>query len=700
MAKLSSLVVDLQVESAALRKGLDQANAQLKVFGDKVSNVAKGMAVAFTAKYAKDALVALGDFTMHGLEMADAMGKLAQSTGIGVEALSGLSYAAKLSDIGAEELRGALGHLNKDLAAAAGGGREQAAVFRALGIATKDAGGQIRPTGDVVADVAEKFSRMEDGAGKAALAQQLFGKSGARLIPMLNAGRDGLAEMTKEAEDLGVVVSEQTARAAEEFNDNLTKLQTVADGLSLQLAATLAPALATVTDNLVTFIRESGVVKTLGSAMETGFRGVLLLVSTIAGAFELMVIRIETLIGAALAFKAGGMDMAALAMRVGAARSVDADQRMVDRTRDIINTDPMQGPEFRRGQTGGGEAPVVAKRAGKFVTALADAFDNIDAQLKYEAEERERANAGLAESTQVFDQWMTNFAMAFADAVPLMEQERQAKAAMQAGFADDARDQIIGGLGDAGSIIVGLATGDFVGALTQLLMMSEQWATLVDTLNMILEPVANVLGTMLQPLLAPLQVAASFVQAIAPALEVFVRMGMLMAQPLFILAQVALPLLQSGLTVVANVMTAIAEAIANVWNGIVEIIIGILRSVADVLGPLGGAVDLLADGVNGMRITTFHETEEIEDNTKAREKESARINDVTESISNVPQWFKTTAARYSADMGIGGGPTVIVTIDGQQVAAKVQKTMASNLGISTGTYIAPQKISVFGRIGY
>ncbi len=54
------------------------------------------------------------------------------------------------------------------------------------------------------ADVAEALSRMPEGAEKTALAIAVFGRSGANLMPFLNSGRDGLAEMGAEAERLGL----------------------------------------------------------------------------------------------------------------------------------------------------------------------------------------------------------------------------------------------------------------------------------------------------------------------------------------------------------------------------------------------------------------------------------------------------------------------------------------------------------------
>ena len=63
---------------------------------------------------------------------------------------------------------------------------KNAKAFKALGISVKDNEGNLRSSEEVFLDVADKFSKMEDGAGKTTLAIKLFGKSGADLIPLLN----------------------------------------------------------------------------------------------------------------------------------------------------------------------------------------------------------------------------------------------------------------------------------------------------------------------------------------------------------------------------------------------------------------------------------------------------------------------------------------------------------------------------------
>src|SRR3546814_14700800 len=115
-------------------------------------------------------------------------------------------------------------------------GAEGSKALQALGVAATDAHGQIRPTEQVLLDLAEKFADMPDGADKAALAIKLFGREGLNLIPFLTQGREGITALMEEAPRLGLVMPEDVARASEVFNDTLTRLSAIFEGVQRRRA--------------------------------------------------------------------------------------------------------------------------------------------------------------------------------------------------------------------------------------------------------------------------------------------------------------------------------------------------------------------------------------------------------------------------------------------------------------------------------
>ena len=209
------------------------------------------------------ASVAAVGYGMHQLvvpvaEVGEELNKLSQKTAVSVEALSALLYASELSDVSAESLTKALKFLSTAMFDAKVKGGEGSAALKAFGVSALDAQGQIRPTEQVLLDLAEKFTAMPDSAEKAALAVKLFGKNGLDMIPMLNQGRDGLTEMMEEAKRLGLVMSADAARAAEEFNDNMKRLHAVNEGVQRQIGSALLPILADLTEQMFLAKTEAG----------------------------------------------------------------------------------------------------------------------------------------------------------------------------------------------------------------------------------------------------------------------------------------------------------------------------------------------------------------------------------------------------------------------------------------------------------
>ena len=87
-------------------------------------------------------------------------------------------------------------------------------AFKKLNIDLKDSSGQLQATDKVLAQIADRFKSMPDGPQKTALAMQLFGRQGKDMIPFLNQGSAGLAELNKKAHELGVTFNDTSTLKA------------------------------------------------------------------------------------------------------------------------------------------------------------------------------------------------------------------------------------------------------------------------------------------------------------------------------------------------------------------------------------------------------------------------------------------------------------------------------------------------------
>ena len=154
----------------------------------------------------------------------------------------------KGADASIEALRrqaAAAGGLSEDMEELGLNGKGASKAFADLGIALRNSDGSIRATDQVMLDVADRFAKMPDGVEKTTLAMQIFGKSGAALIPMLNGGRESV-------EKLQATMSGDLAKAADEFNDKTVALNATMGLLASRLAEALLPVLMSVSDVVVT----------------------------------------------------------------------------------------------------------------------------------------------------------------------------------------------------------------------------------------------------------------------------------------------------------------------------------------------------------------------------------------------------------------------------------------------------------------
>lgn len=288
MAKLDSLIVDLQLNTAELKKGLDEANNKLSAFGKKVDELAQVITFEKVGGMALDVAKKLGQFVLAGSESIDKMGKLATVSGMTAEEFSRLAYAAEMNGLTVDEFGKAMLTLGKNLTAAASGGKEQIVLFDVLGVKATDSSGKIRATSAVINDLANKFGTLRDGAAKSQLLIDVFGKGGERLGDVFKDGAEGLAQFAAEADKFGITVSSKAAQSAADFNDALTKLQLIANGLAGRVAGELAPALENLTTNLTQAKGGTDALDSAATVLATTFKVLVSAAAVVGAAFEIV----------------------------------------------------------------------------------------------------------------------------------------------------------------------------------------------------------------------------------------------------------------------------------------------------------------------------------------------------------------------------------------------------------------------------
>lgn len=236
-SKTSDLVFNLighdktgpATKSAA--SNLDHVSKSATNMGKVFAGVAAGAGLAVLGKqamdFAKDSVAA---FTTVGKEA----GSLQRVMGGTIEEASSMRGMFKLAGVDAEQAGKSMGLFSKSIV-------NNGDAFAAMGVAVRDAGGQLRPTNDILKDTAEQFKSMPNGAEKTALAMELFGKSGAAMLPFLNRGAEGLTELEKKTAEYGLTLTKVDQEAIGGAIKAQRELDMAMEGAKVTLGSGLAP---------------------------------------------------------------------------------------------------------------------------------------------------------------------------------------------------------------------------------------------------------------------------------------------------------------------------------------------------------------------------------------------------------------------------------------------------------------------------
>ena len=196
-----------------------------------IKAVAGVAAVAGVVDFAKQSVDAFKEVTSESVALQRVMG------GTITQASEWRAVADRFG-VSTSQMSVAMKTLSKDMVSGKG-------PLVELGIASKDSTGHMRPMGDVMLDIADKFQKMPNGAEKSRLAVQLFGKTGTSLLPILNQGSGGIQKFMEDAQRMGVVVGDNAPAQLKKMKMAQADLHESVEGLKVSFGSDIMPALAT-----------------------------------------------------------------------------------------------------------------------------------------------------------------------------------------------------------------------------------------------------------------------------------------------------------------------------------------------------------------------------------------------------------------------------------------------------------------------
>lgn len=237
--------VELAARTQGLEAGLDRAKDRMRKFASAVAGIGAGIAGVGTAITAP-LLVAVLAFTSY----SDQIEKAAGRAGIAIQSFAELGYAAEQSGASIEELDNAIGRMQANIVDAAEGTGDAVSAFRRLGLSAAELK-SLSPEDQFLA-IAEAVGRIEDPTERSAIAMDVFGKAGRKLIPLLNSGPAGLRALRNEAANMRLG---EAAIAGVRLGDAIGKARRSFTGLQTQIGAALEPLLTQIAEGIAAIIR-------------------------------------------------------------------------------------------------------------------------------------------------------------------------------------------------------------------------------------------------------------------------------------------------------------------------------------------------------------------------------------------------------------------------------------------------------------
>lgn len=278
-------------ELAEKTKALEANSGKL---GDTVTNMADkiGIVLPEGAKKATDALnlvdastvalvgtsvklvKGLMDCSVAAAKNADSLITLSSQTGLSVERLQELQYASELVDVSIDQIADALKSMIGTMKDASSGTGDAAEAYKRLGVRVTDAQGNLRDSNEVFEEIIRRLSEVKNPTERAALAMKIFGEEAGRLNPLIEDGGKKLKQLSKEAHDMGYVMSDETVSSLGALDDAMQRFDNTSEAVKNQMALALLPVLTSVL-NIITAI-PPGVLSTVTVAVT--------LITTIAAA--------------------------------------------------------------------------------------------------------------------------------------------------------------------------------------------------------------------------------------------------------------------------------------------------------------------------------------------------------------------------------------------------------------------------------
>ena len=234
--------------------GKDKTKAMFSSVGRSLKGLTKSIFSMKTALIGVAGVAGFGLMIRSSLKTIDANKKLADRLGLTTQQLAGFELASVLAGESVETVQSAFQKLAKNIFEAGQGLSTPLRALQKLRLEAREL--EKLSFDEQIKLISERFSQLSTQSEKLGVASQLFGRAGQVMVNMLDLGAEGLTKMQEEALDLGIALSNASAKGVEDFNDSLSEFKFTLKGVANNITAEFAPAMQLVTDKLTDFMKK------------------------------------------------------------------------------------------------------------------------------------------------------------------------------------------------------------------------------------------------------------------------------------------------------------------------------------------------------------------------------------------------------------------------------------------------------------
>ena len=234
-----SIFVNTDDAEKSMQKTEKGAESVASKFSKGIQTAGKwSAAVVGSSAVAGSALVGVAS---KSASAADNIDKMSQRLGLSRKSFQELDFVMSQSGVDINSFQTGMKSLLSNMDKCNEGNETAIANFNKLGVSVTDASGNLRSQEDVLKDTIIAFQAMEDSAEKSRLAQEIFGKQGQEILPLLNSEAGSFEELKKKAHELGLVLSDETVDAGVKLTDTIDQMKRSLAAVGTNLGAAVMP---------------------------------------------------------------------------------------------------------------------------------------------------------------------------------------------------------------------------------------------------------------------------------------------------------------------------------------------------------------------------------------------------------------------------------------------------------------------------